>query len=153
MRPSIEEQLQGTCRVLETVVAPCVNDPMARTMLDGLIANLRMLTVALPAVPAFLRQDNASTVQLLSALASSLPAELTARLADTLNKPEPDPADVAALDARNQSLRELLAQAVCAERLTDDQHRTILKHMGERASRVPMRYVATTPSPPLTAKT
>ena len=112
-----------------------------------------MLTVALPAVPAFLRQDNACTVQLLSALASSLPAELTARLSDTLNKPEPDPADVAALGARNQSLRELLAQAVCAERLTDDQHRTIVKHMGERASRVPMRYVATTPSPPPTAKT
>ena len=42
MRPTVEEQLQGTCRVLEKVVAPCVTDAYARTMLGGLIANLRM---------------------------------------------------------------------------------------------------------------
>lgn len=153
MKPSIEEQLQGTCRVLETVVAPCVNDPMARTMLDGLIANLRMLTGALPAVPGFLREDNETTIRLLSALSGSMPADLAARVADTLARPEPDPADVAALDARNTSLRELLAHAVCIEGLTADQHRTILQHMSERASRVPMRYVATAPSPPPTFKT
>ena len=87
MRPSIDEQLLGTCRVLENVVVPCVNDPMARTILDGLIANLRMLITALPAVPGFLRQDNETTVQLLATLASSLPAELTARMAEILNKP------------------------------------------------------------------
>jgi len=153
MRPSIEEQLKGTCRVLENVVAPCVNDPMARKILDGLIANLSMLIRALPAVPGFLRQDNETTVQLLSTLASSLPAELTARVADTLDKPEPDPVDVAALDARNASLRELLAQAVCIEGLSADQQRAILQHMSERASRAPMRYVATTPSLPPSVKT
>ena len=153
MRPSIDEQLLGTCRVLENVVVPCVNDPMARTMLDGLIANLRMLITALPAVPGFLRQDNETTVQLLATLASSLPAELTARMAEILNKPEPDPVDVAALDARNASLRGLLAQAVCIEGLSADQQRAILQHMSERASRVPMRYVATTPSPPTSVKT
>lgn len=153
MRPSIDEQLLGTCRVLENVVVPCVNDPMARTMLDGLIANLRMLITALPAVPGFLRQDNETTVQLLVTLASSLPAELTARMAEILNKPEPDPVDVAALDARNASLRGLLAQAVCIEGLSADQQRAILQHMSERASRVPMRYVATTPSPPTSVKT
>ena len=153
MRPSIEEQLKGTCRVLENVVAPCVNDPMARNILDGLIANLSMLISALPAVPGFLRQDNETTVQLLSTLASSLPAELTARVADTLDKPEPDPVDAAALDARNASLRELLALAVCIESLSADHQRAILQHMSERASRVPMRYVATTPSPPTSVKT
>jgi hypothetical protein len=126
---------------------------MARTMLDGLIANLRMLITALPAVPGFLRQDNETTVQLLATLASSLPAELTARMAEILNKPEPDPVDVAALDARNASLRGLLAQAVCIEGLSADQQRAILQHMSERASRVPMRYVATTPSPPTSVKT
>jgi hypothetical protein len=153
MRPSIDEQLLGTCRVLENVVVPCVNDPMARTILDGLIANLRMLITALPAVPGFLRQDNETTVQLLATLASSLPAELTARMAEILNKPEPDPVDVAALDGRNASLRGLLAQAVCIEGLSADQQRAILQHMSERASRVPMRYVATTPSPPTSVKT
>jgi hypothetical protein len=112
-----------------------------------------MLISALPAVPGFLRQDNETTVQLLSTMASSLPAELTARVADTLNKPEPDPVDVAALDARNASLRELLAQAVCIEGLSADQQRAILQHMSERASRAPMRYVATTPSLPPSVKT
>lgn len=152
MRPSIEEQLQGTCRVLETVVAPCVNDPMARTMLDGLIANLRMLTVALPAVPSFLHQDNINTEQLLTALSDSLPADLKARVADTCNQPNPDPFNVAALDSRNATLRELLTQAVCIENLSADQHIAIQQHMSERASRVPMRYVPTTPTPPSTVK-
>jgi hypothetical protein len=153
MRPSIEEQLQGTCRVLETVVAPCVNDPMARTMLDGLIANLRMLTVALPAVPSFLQQDNETTAQLLLVLTNSLPANLQDQVIDTMNKPDPDPTDVAALDTHNTSLRNLLAQAVCIEGLSADQHRAIVQHMSERASRVPMRYVATSPSPPSSVKT
>jgi len=49
MRPSVEEQLAGTCRVLEGVVLPAVADPYARTLLAGLIGNLRMLGGALPA--------------------------------------------------------------------------------------------------------
>ena len=43
MRPTVEEQLHGTCRILESVVAPCVADPFARTILDNLVANLRIL--------------------------------------------------------------------------------------------------------------
>jgi len=153
VKPTVEEQLQGTCRILETVVAPCVSDPLARTILDGLVANLRMLTGAVPAVAGFLRQDNAATVQLLAALRDSLAGELPSRVAQALGEPEPDAADPAALDERNRRLRELLAEAVCSEGLSPDQHRAIVKHMTERASRVPMRYVATAPSPPPTAKT
>ena len=70
-----------------------------------------------------------------------------------MNKLDPDPTDVAALDAYNTSLRNLLAQAVCIEGLSADQHRAIVQHMSERASRVPMRYVATSPSPPSSVKT
>ena len=40
MRPTVEEQLLGTCRILEQVVSPCVADPYARTILNGLIGNL-----------------------------------------------------------------------------------------------------------------
>lgn len=148
MKPTVEEQLQGTCRILETVVAPCVGDPFARTILDGLVANLRMLTGALPAVAGFLRHDNQATAQLLATLRGSVPGDLAARLAQALDDPEPDVADVAALDERNRRLRELLAQAVCSEGLAPDEHRAIVRHMTERASRVPMRYVATAPSPP-----
>ena len=72
MRPSAEEQLQGTCRVLEKVVSPCVTDPYARTILEGLIGNLRMLAGALPAVPAFLASDNRSTAALLGQLQAAV---------------------------------------------------------------------------------
>ena len=153
MKPTVEEQLQGTCRILQTVVAPCVSDPFARTILDGLVANLRMLTEALPAVTGFLRYDNQATLRLLATLHDSVPGDLAARLTQALGEPEPEAADAAALDERNRRLRELLAEAVCSERLSPDQHRAIVQHMTERASRVPMRYVATAPSPPPTAKT
>ncbi|WP_418320879.1 hypothetical protein [Piscinibacter sakaiensis] len=146
MKPTVEDQLQGTCRILETVVAPCVGEPFARTILDGLIANLRMLTAALPAVPGFLRHDNQASAGLLATLRDSLPDELAARVSAALAEPEPDVADAAALDERNRGLRELLAAAVCCEGLAREQHRTIVHHMTERASRMPMRYVATAPS-------
>ena len=148
MKPSIEDQLQGTCRILETVVAPCVADPMARTILDGLVANLRMLTGALPAVPGFLRHDNQATAQLLAALAPSLEPGLAARVAAARSEPAPDPADTAALDEANHRLRALLAEAVCSEGLSPEQHQAIVRHMTERASRVPMRYVPTAPGAP-----
>lgn len=146
MKPSVEDQLQGTCRILETVVAPCVADPMARTILDGLVANLRMLIGAFPAVPSFLRQDNQATAQLLAALEPSLERELAARVAASRAEPEPDPADTSALDQANHRLRALLSEAVCSEGLSPDQHQTIVQHMTARASRVPMRYVPTAPS-------
>ena len=153
MKPTVEEQLQGTCRILESVVAPCVADPFARTILDGLVANLRMLTGAVPAVAGFLRHDNQATVQLLATLRDAVAGDLAARLTQALDDSEPDVADPAALDERNRRLRELLAQAVCSEGLSPDRHRAIVQHMTERASRVPMRYVATAPSPPPAAKT
>lgn len=153
MKPSVEEQLQGTCRILESVVAPCVGDPYARTILDGLIANLRMVTGALPAIPAFLQHDNDATLRLLAILHDALPRDLAARLSHALAEPEPDATDGAALDARNQRLRELLSEAVCSEGLSPDQHRLIVQHMSERASRMPMRYVATAPSQTSKAKT
>ena len=148
MRPTVEEQLAGTCRVLEGVVAPCVADPFARTILDGLIANLRMLTGALPAVAGFLRHDNEATARLLATLTDAVTPDLAARIADAQSHAEPDVADGAALDARNTLLRELLALAVCTDGLPADMHRAIVLHMTERASRVPMRYVTTAPPPP-----
>ena len=147
MRPTIEEQLAGTCRVLEGVIAPCVADPFARTMLDGLIANLRMLTGALPALAGFLRRDNEATAGLLAALRDGVAPDLAARIAEAMSQAEPDVADGAALEARNTLLRELLALAVRTESLSPESHRAIVQHMTLRASRVPMRYVSTAPNP------
>ncbi|MEJ6770672.1 MAG: hypothetical protein QNK95_14430 [Paracoccaceae bacterium] len=148
MKPSLNEQLQGTSRILETVVAPQVGEPYARTILDGLIANLRMLTGALPAVASFLRHDNETTAQLLNALCAQATGDLAARLRPALGEPKPDDADVIALEERNHLLRDLLAESVCRDDLSPDQHAAIVQHMSDRASRMPMRYVATAPAPP-----
>ena len=148
MRPTVQEQLAGTCRVLEGVVAPCVVDPFARTILDGLVANLRMLTGALPALAGFLRHDNEATSGLLATLSDAVAPDLAARIADAIGHAQPDVADGVALDARNTLLRELLALAVCTDGLSPELHRVIVEHMTLRASRVPMRYVSTAPSPP-----
>ena len=146
MRPTVEEQLQGTCRILETVVAPCVSEPFARTILDNLIANLRMMTVALPTVAGFQRDDNEATLRQLLALREALPPELVARINQAVAANEPDVADGPAQEERNRLLRELLAAAVCSSNLTPEMHHAIVNSMIHRASRVPMRYVPTVAS-------
>lgn len=146
MRPSVDEQLRGTCRILEEVVAPSVADPYARTILAGLIANLRMLNQAIAAVAPFLKQDSQACAQLLAQLAVAVPEPLPERIAQALARPLPDAADTTALEQHNQSLRELLAQAVCCDGLGPELHEKIKRHMIERASRVPMRYVPTAPA-------
>jgi len=143
MRPTVEEQLHGTCRILETVVAPCVAEPYARTILDNLIANLRMVTAAMPLVAGFLRDDNEATEQQLLALCDALPPELVARIQEAVAESEIDIADGAALEERNRLLRELLAAAVCSSSLTADMRRDAENHMINRASNMPMRYVPT----------
>ena len=144
MRPTVEEQLLGTCRILEKVVSPCVADPYARTILVGLIANLRMLTSALPAVQGFLGSDNRATAGVLGTLQSVVAPELAAAIALALELPEPDPAKVTALEQRNNELRELLSQALSSDSLTPAMRAAALEHMSARAARAPMRYVSTT---------
>jgi len=149
MKPDVGEQLQGTCRILEQVVAPCVTDPFARTILDNLVANLRMLTGALPAVAPFLRADNQVTVRLLATLQPVLPAELSNRIGETLMRPEPDVADSAALDARNTAVRVILAESICSPGLAPAHHEAIRRHLSNRAAQAPMRYVSTLVTKPV----
>ena len=144
MRPTVEEQLLGTSMILEKVVSPCVADPYARTILEGLIANLRMLTSALPAVLGFLNSDNRATSGLLGQLQAAVAPDLAASIALALGRPEPDAADMTALDQRNCELRELLSQALSGTGLTAAMRDAALAHMTARAARAPMRYVSTT---------
>lgn len=145
MRPTAKEQMQGTCRILETVIAPAVSEPYARTILDNLIANLRMLTGALPKVAGFLRDDNAATLSLLLAMRTALEADLAARIDAAAQAGEPDLADGVAMEERSQLLRALLAEAVCSPALTPDMRQSIEADMISRASRAPMRYVPNAP--------
>lgn len=147
MRPTVEEQLRGTCRILESIVRPCVSDPLARTTLDGLVANLLMLAGAADGVAGFLRDDNQATARLLATLHGSMPEALGVRLDQVLEDTEPVPTESAALAERNRCLREILAEAVCSEGLSPEQHGDIVRYMTQRASRAPMRYVATAPAP------
>ncbi len=146
MRPTVEEQLQGTCRILETVIAPAVSEPYARTILDNLVANLRMVTGALPKVAGFLRDDNAATLSLLLAMRAALKADLAVRIDAAAQAGEPDLADDAAIEERSQLLRALLAAAVCSPALTPHMRHAIEAHMINRASRAPMRYVPNAPA-------
>ena len=148
MRPSVKEQLLGTCRVLEKVVSPCVADPYARTILEGLIGNLRMLTSALPAVPGFLNSDNRTTAALLGQLQAVVAPDLAARIALAVARHEPDAAEMTALDQRNCELRELFSQGLCDAGLTPAMRDAALAHMTARAARAPMRYVSTASTPP-----
>jgi len=147
MRPTVEEQSLGTCRILDTLVSPCVTDPYARTLLEGLIGNLRMLTSALPAVPGFLRSDNRATAELLGKLRADVAPDLAASIALALAQPEPDAADMRALDERNVELRGLFSQALSDNGLTAAMRAAALVHMGARAAAAPMRYVSTTTRP------
>lgn len=146
MRPTVEEQLQGTCRILETVVAPCVSDPYARTILNNLIANLRMLKVALPKVAGFVRDDNVATLSLLLTMQQALKKDLVARIDTAAQAGEPDVADGAATEERSQLLRALLAEAVCSPDLTPEFRHSIETYMISRAARAPMRYVPNAPT-------
>ena len=143
MRPTVEEQLLGTCRILENVVSPCVADPYARTILQGLIGNLRMLTGALPAVPGFLKSDNQATAELLGQLQTLAAPDLAASIALAVDRSEPDATDVKALEQRNCELRDLLSRALSGTGLTPAMRAAALAHMTARAARAPMRYVST----------
>lgn len=151
MRPTAEEQFEGACRILESVIAPCVSEPFARTILDNLIANLRMVTGALPMIARFLRDDNEATLHQLMALREALPPDLVTRIDEVAEADAPDVADGTAMEERNRRLRELFAVAVCSPNLTTEMHRAIVSHMADRASRVPMRYVPTMASVPVSA--
>ncbi len=146
MRPTVQEQLHGACRILESVVAPSVSEPFTRTILDNLIANLRMLNDALPKVAGFMHQDNVASLRQLLTLRRALSPDLVARIDNVATAEEPDADDGSAVEERNLLLRELLAEAVCSDNLTPEMRQSIESHMIDRASRAPMRYVPTVAS-------
>jgi hypothetical protein len=145
VRPTVQEQLQGTGRVLEEIIAPHVGDPYAANILKALISNLRMLVDAVPATARFVQWDNRAAAEVLAVMRGSQQADLAAEIGAVLSENEPDPTDWVALDARNQRLRSLLVTALAADRLPSEVDEQLVGYMTERASRHPMRYVLPTP--------
>jgi hypothetical protein len=145
MRPTIDEQLSGTCRVLEAVVGPAVREPYAADVLRGLVSNLRMLSTALSDLPRFLAWDNESTAALLLAVVAEVPDDLAEEIRSVLAYPAIDPLDWSALSEHDEVLRGLLARVVQVDDLAPEHLATIRRHLAARSSRTPIRFAIPTP--------
>ncbi len=145
MRPTIGEQLGGTCRILEEVIAPEVASPHAAEALRGLVKNLRMLETGWGAVLPFLHWDNAETAALLQRARPAVPAGLAERIGTCCATPRPDPFDVSATQQRNDALRGLLSEVVAGIDAEAPVHGEIVAHLRVRTGRYPMRSVPDLP--------
>lgn len=133
MRPSIDEQLRGIQRVIDTVAAEEDLSTAASEALVGASRALRQLEGTWSAVLPFLVADNRATATLLQSVSRVLPAELSAEIdratARVPSFADPSVVDVAVLDVAaldvaaldvavaeelNGELRTLLAKAVTA---------------------------------------
>jgi hypothetical protein len=148
VRPTVEEQLEGSCRILEETIAPEVTGDQAAEALRGVVKNLRMLGKSWAQVLPFLHWDNGATAALLERARPNVPAPLAQRLGD-LDGNSDDPFDVAAARHRNTALRGLLSEVVAvldpASVPAAATHRAIVEHLSARAARYPMRMVPDVP--------
>lgn len=145
MRPTVAEQLAGTCLALERVVAPEVEGTPAAEVLRGLVKNLRMLETSWAAILPFLHWDVVETAALLDRVRETVPEPLGARIAQALAEAPVDSLDVVAVEAGNDALRALLGEVVVAIDPTSPEHAAIAAHLDERARRYPMRMVPDVP--------
>ena len=148
MRPTVEEQLEGSCRILEETIAPEVSGDDAAEALRGVVKNLRMLGKGWAQVLPFLHWDSGATAALLERARPNVQRPLAERLGDLDRNPD-DPFDVAAARHRNDVLRGLLSEVVAALDPSSvpaaTTHRAIVEHLSARASRYPMRMVPDVP--------
>jgi hypothetical protein len=140
MRPTVSEQLDGVCRILETVIAPEIHTEHTRETLRSLISNLRMLNRAWDSLLPFLRWDNAETIALLLAARNDVDEARCARIDATLAAAPSDLSE-SALNAFNALLRERLSECLDIAQL----EQRILAHLAERAARYPLRLTGAVP--------
>lgn len=145
MRPTVEEQLLGTCRILEETVAPEVGNDHASEILRGLIANLRMLTAAIPNLSSFLSWDNDETAALLAGTLDSVPSDLAVEIRSALDT-ETGSSDAAVLGQRNEELRDLLSRTLSDGTPSGDWTKRARSHLEERSARSPIRYATPLPA-------
>ncbi|MEU7811772.1 hypothetical protein [Pseudonocardia sp. NPDC049154] len=143
MRPTITEQLEGTCAVLERVVAPEVAGTPAAEVLRGLVRNLRTLGESWTADLPFQHWDIRETGALLERLSAVVPGPLAQRIASV--GLDPDPIDAVAVDTRAIELRGLLSEAVRVMDTDTPEHAAVVAHLTERTRRYPLRMVPDTP--------
>ncbi len=126
MRPTVSEQLAGLRHVLADVVAPEVGDGYAADVLAGALATLQLLADGWMEVPSFLRWDIQETARVLRIVGGSVP-------------PLPDDLlDIAALEERARSVRELLVQSMPAVLEHPQARDAAVRLFRDRAERYPL---------------
>jgi hypothetical protein len=146
MHPTVTEQLDGLRRILAEAVAPEVTAPYPAEILGSVIGALNALQANLHAVPAFLRWDIETTAGVLDAARPRLSLELIAKI-DAAKGAGHDPADLAALEARQMRLRGLLVEAmpaILAER--GAAYGKMIALFRERTERFPFSMAARPPA-------
>ena len=142
MRPNVNEQLEGMCRILETAVAPELNNGYTLETLRSLVANVRMLGRAWHQLLPFLHWDNAAMLDLLREARDSADAALRVRLDEALSTPPADAADALSAETRNDELRALLCDCLDGPAALTAR---IAAHLSERSRRYPLRLTGAVP--------
>ena len=147
MRPTVTEQLDGVCRILEDVIAPEIAGSHPRETLRNLVSNLRMLSRSWTRLLPFLHWDNAASTALLLAAREQAGAPLATRIDTIVASAPADLADAEAVHAYNTVLRACLSECIlasCAAVLTE----RMAEHFADRAARYPLRLTGAQPKRP-----
>ena len=100
MRPTVDEELDGALRLLDTVVREEQVSAGGRDRLRDVERLVRRVRGSWSAILPFLVEDNATLVGLLHKLGTDVP-------------PDPEPGvDITAVAARNEQLRERLSATI-----------------------------------------
>lgn len=126
MRPDPSDQLAGAAHVLADLIAPLVADAYALDVLNGVIANLRMLAESLDAVAPFLLWDIDQASGVLGLAGIAVPHR------------DVHPFDMAALRDRHREVRGLLESSIDAVRADSDADRAATEYFRERSVRFPL---------------
>jgi hypothetical protein len=147
VRPTLPEQLRGLRHILENVVSPAVSDDYPQTTLQGVIRALEMLEARVDDVLPFLVHDNAQTSELLRAIVECV------SLTGSIEPLAPvDMASILAIDAENERLRGLLADAIPALSAAPegspaaDVHAAVVTHLRARIALYPFTSTGSLPS-------
>jgi len=140
MRPTIDEQIRETRRILADFWLPQIDDAYRSQIATMLLANLEMLETNWKKVLPFLAWDNAKATDMLEMLREDVNAELVHAIDAALVQDAGDTFDVTAQETRNETLQALLCRAIgfC----TVDHRRAIRSYLLDRTARYPMRPMA-----------
>ena len=145
MRPNVNEQLEGMCRILENAIAPELNNGYTLETLRSLIANVRMLGRAWHQLLPFLHWDNAAMLDLLREARGSADAARQARIDEALDTPPADATDALSAESRNDALRALLCDCLDGPTALTALTARIAAHLSERSRRYPLRLTGAVP--------